>query len=167
MESKSFYYVQKIRLKYEYEISIILNQIFQRLSSVFLYTLPLKASIPFGYYLFYKYSFLKILLLLTFPIAIIEKSLPFGSFLLFIILFAGLVRNPNVPYFVRYNACQALLIDIALIIISYLLRIFPIVELGSIIFVFTLCIFIYSISQCIYGVEPEIPLISKSVRMQI
>ena len=144
-----------------------MNQIFQRLSSVFLYTLPLKASIPFGYFLFYKYSFLKILLLLTFPIAIIEKSLPFGSFLLFIILFAGLARNPNVPYFVRYNACQALLIDIALIIISYLLRIFPIVELGSIIFIFTLCIFIYSISQCISGVEPEIPLISKSVRMQI
>ena len=144
-----------------------MNQIFLRLSSVFLYTLPLKASIPFGYFLFYKYSFLKILLLLTFPIAIIEKSLPFGSFLLFIILFAGLVRNPNVPYYVRYNACQALLIDIALIIISYLLRIFPIVELGSIIFIFTLSIFIYSISQCIYGVEPEIPLISKSVRMQI
>ena len=144
-----------------------MNQIFQRLSSVFLYTLPLKASIPFGYYLFYKFSFLKILLFLTFPIVIIEKSLHFGSFLLFIILFAGLVRNPNVPYFIRYNACQALLIDIALIIISYLLRIFPIVELGSIIFIFTLCIFIYSISQCIYGVEPEIPLISKSVRMQI
>ena len=144
-----------------------MNQIFQRLSSVFLYTLPLKASIPFGYYLFYKYSFLKILLLLTLPIAIIEKSLPFGNFLLFIILFAGLARNPNVPYFVRYNACQALLIDIALIIISYLLRIFPLVELGSIIFIFILCIFIYSISQCIYGVEPEIPLISQSVRMQI
>ena len=144
-----------------------MNQIFHRLSSVFLYTLPLKASIPFGNYLFYKYSFLKILLLLTIPISIIEKSLPFGSFLLFLILFAGLVRNPKVPYFVRYNACQALLIDIALIIISYLLRIFPIVELRSIIFIFTLGIFIYSISQCIYGVEPEIPLISKSVRMQI
>ena len=144
-----------------------MNQIFQRLSSVFLYTLPLKASIPFGYFLFYKYSFLKILLLLTVPIAIIEKSLPFGSFLLFIILIAGLVKNPNVPYFVRYNACQALLIDIALIIISYFLRIFPVVEFGSIIFISTLCLFIYSIFQCIYGVEPEIPLISKSVRMQI
>ena len=117
--------------------------------------------------MFYKYSILKILLLLTFPIAIIEKSLPFGRFLLFIILFAGLARNPKVPYFVRYNACQALLIDIGLIIISYLLRIFPIVELGSIIFIFTQCIFIYSISKCIFGVEPEIPLISKSVRMQI
>tara|TARA_B100000161_G_scaffold244663_1_gene199089 strand:- start:467 stop:856 length:390 start_codon:yes stop_codon:yes gene_type:complete len=129
--------------------------------------LPLKASIPFGYYLFYKYSFLKILLFIISPIAIIEKSLPFGSFLFFIILFAGLVRNPKVPYFVRYNACQALLIDIALIIISILFKILPIVELGSFIFIFTLCIFIYSTFQCIYGVEPEIPLISKSVRMQI
>ena len=144
-----------------------MNQIFQRLSSVFLYTLPLKASIPFGIYLFYKYSFLKVVLLITLPIGIIEKSLPYGSFLLFIVLFAGLVRNPKVPYFVRYNACQALLIDIALIIISYLLGILPIVELGSIIFVFMICIFIYSIFQCIYGVEPEIPFISKSVRMQI
>ena len=122
---------------------------------------------PFGYYLFYKYSFLKILVLLTFPFAMIEKSLPFGSLLLFILLFAGLVRNPKVPYFVRYNACQALLIDIALIIISYLFRILPIVELGSIVFIFTICIFIYSIYQCINGIEPEIPLISKSVRMQI
>ena len=117
--------------------------------------------------MFFKYSFLKILLLITSPIAIIEESLPFGSFLLFIILFAGLVRNPKVPYFVRYNACQALLIDIALIIISYFLSVFPIVELSSTVFIFTLSIFIYSISQCIYGVEPEIPLISKSVRMQI
>ena len=151
-----------------------MNQIFQRLSSVFLYTLPLKASIPFGNYLFYKYSFLNVLKIIIFPVAIIEESLPLGGLLFFLILFAGLVRNPNVPYFIRYNACQALLLDISLIIISYLLGILSISSLGSIIsalgsifFIFTLCIFIYSISQCIYGVEPEIPFISKSVRMQI
>ena len=151
-----------------------MNQIFQRLSSAILYTLPLKASIPFGNYLFYKYSFLNILKIIVFPVAIIEQSIPLGGLLFFLILFAGLVRNPNVPYFVRYNACQALLLDISLIIISYLLRILSISSLGSflymlgaIIFIFTLCIFIYSISQCINGVEPEIPLISKSVRMQI
>jgi len=134
-----------------------LNQIFQRLSSVFLYTLPLKASIPFGYYLFSKYSYLNLLKFIIFPVAIIEESLPLGGLLFFLILFAGLVRNPNVPYFVRYNACQALLIDIVLIIISYLLRILPIVELGSIIFVFTLCIFIYSISQCIMELNLKYP----------
>ena len=151
-----------------------MNQIFQRLTSAFLYTLPLKAAIPFGNYLFYKYSFLNILKIIVFPVAIIEQSLPLGGLLFFLILFAGLVRNPNIPYFVRYNACQALLLDISLIIITYLLRILSISSLGSfmymlgaIIFIFILCIFIYSISQCIYGVEPEIPFISKSVRMQI
>ena len=144
-----------------------MNQIIQRATSVIFYTLPLKASLPFGYYLFYKFSFLKFLFLLTFPVAILESSLPFGRLLFFIILFAGVVRNPNVPYFVKYNACQALLLDIALIIISYLLRILPLVEFGSIVFIFTLSIFIFSIFQCIQGVEPEIPLISKSVRMQI
>ncbi len=144
-----------------------MNQIIQRATSVIFYTLPLKASLPFGYYLFYKFSFLKILLLLTFPVAIIESSLPFGGLLFFLILFAGVVRNPKVPYFIRYNACQALLLDIALIIISYLLRILPLIEFGSIVFICTLSIFIFSVFQCINGVEPEIPLISKSARMQI
>ena len=144
-----------------------MDQVVQRLSAVILYTLPLKASIPFGDYLFYKYSFLKVLLFITFPVAIIEKSLPFGGLFLFLILFAGLVRNPQVPYFIRYNACQALLLDIALIIISYFFQILPLVELRPIVFIFILCIFIYSITQCIFGVEPEIPFISKSVRMQI
>ena len=144
-----------------------MDPIVQRLSAVILYTLPLKASIPFGVYLFYKYPFLKVLEYVTYPAEMIEKSLPFGSLLLFLILFAGLVRNPQVPYFIRYNACQALLLDIALIIISYLFQILPLVELGSIVFIFILCIFIYSITQCIYGVEPEIPFISRSVRMQI
>ena len=152
-------------MKIKYKLQ--LNQIIQRLSSVILYTLPLKASIPFGNFLFYKFSFLKVLLYLTLPVAIIERSLPFGGILFFLILFAGVVRNPNVPYFVRYNACQALLLDIALIIISYLLRIFPLPELGLIVFVFTLSIFLFAIFQCINGVEPEIPFISKSVRMQI
>ncbi len=144
-----------------------MNQIIQRVTSVIFYTLPLKASLPFGYYLLYKFSFLKVFFLLTFPIAAIEKALPFGGLLFFILLFAGVVRNPNVPYFVRYNACQALLLDIALIIVSYLYRILPLVEIGSIVFLFTLFIFIFSTFQCINGVEPEIPYISRSVRMQI
>ena len=144
-----------------------MNQIIQRLSSIAFYTLPLKASLPLGNYLFYKFSYLKVLLYLTSPVAIIEMSLPFGGLLFFFILFVGVVRNPNVPYFVRFNACQALLLDIALIIISYLLRILPFAEVGIIAFVFTLSIFLFAIFQCINGVEPEIPFISKSVRMQI
>ena len=145
----------------------VLDKLIQRISSIILYTLPLKASIPLGGYLIYKYPFLEKILFITFPVAIIEGSLPFGGLLLFLILFAGLVRNPKVPYFIRYNACQALLLDIALIIIFYLLQIFPLALLDSIFFIFSLSIFTFSIYQCIFGIEPEIPFISKSVRMQI
>ena len=123
--------------------------------------------LPFGSILFYKFAYLKIILYLTFPIAIIENSLPFGSLLLFLILFAGVVRNPNVPYFVRFNGCQALLIDIGLILFSYLLRIVPIAEIGLFLFILTLAIFIFCLVECISGNEPEIPLISESARMQI
>tara|TARA_B100000945_G_scaffold235794_1_gene191876 strand:- start:4 stop:390 length:387 start_codon:yes stop_codon:yes gene_type:complete len=127
----------------------------------------LKASLPFGSFLFYKFSFLKILILLAFPILFIEKSLPYGDIMLFLILFAGLVRNPKVPSFVRYNACQALLLDIMLIIFNYALRIFPLNELNLFLFIAFISIFIFSTIQCICGIEPEIPFISKSVRMQI
>ena len=129
--------------------------------------MPLNAAIPFGYTLFYKFAFLKWILYLTLPITLIEKSLPFGNLILFIILFAGIVRNSNIPYFVRFNGCQALLLDISLIIFSYLLRIFQFTELGIFLFISVLAVFIYSVIECIYGVEPEIPFISKSVRMQI
>ena len=132
-----------------------------------MYTLPLKTALPFGYVLFYKFSFLKILLFITLPIILIEKSLPFGGILLFIILFAGLVRNPKVPYFIRYNACQALLLEIALIIFSYFLNVFQLSEYGLLLFTFTFILFLFSSFKCLYGIEPELPLISRSARMQI
>ena len=136
----------------------------------------LKVSFPFGDYLFAQYSFLKVIIFyLTLPINLIEGTLRYGGLggfsglLIFFVLFAGVVRNPKVPYFVRFNACQALLLNISLLIITYLLGIFslPLPALISIIFIASFSIFIFSVFQCIYGIEPEIPLISKSVRMQI
>jgi len=100
-------------------------------------------------------------------VILIENSLPFGGLLLFLIIFAGVVRNPKIPYFIRFNGCQALLLEIALIIFSYVLRIIQINELGLFLFISTVAIFIFSFVQCLYGIEPEIPFISKSARMQI
>ena len=136
----------------------------------------LKASIPFGNYLFEKYFSLKVIIFyLSLPINLIEGTLRYGglggfsNLVIFFALYAGVVRNPKVPYFVRFNACQALLLNIALIIITYLFAIFsiPIPALISLIFIASFSIFIFSVFQCIYGIEPEIPFISKSVRMQI
>ena len=86
---------------------------------------------------------------------------------MFLLIFAGVVRNPRIPYFIRFNGCQALLLEIALIIFSYVLRIVQFNELGLFLFISTLAIFIFAFIQCLYGIEPEIPFISKSARMQI
>ena len=139
----------------------------QRISSILIYTIPLNAVLPFGSILFYKFAYLKIILYLTLPTAIVENNLPFGNLLLFLIIFAGVVRNQNLPYFVRFNGSQALLLNIALILFSYLLNIVPLADLGLFLFILTLAIFIFCLIQCISGIEPEIPLISKSARMQI
>ena len=139
----------------------------QRIFSLLIYTIPLKSSLPFGYNLIDKFAYLKIIEYFTYPITIFENVLPFGGLLLFLILFAGVVRNPNLPYFVRFNGCQAILLNIALILFSYLLVIIPITEIGLILFILTLAIFLFCVIQCISGIEPEIPLISKSARIQI
>ena len=136
----------------------------------------LKASIPFGDYLFAKYYFLKVIIFyLTLPINLIEGTLKYGGLggfsglVIFFLLFAGVVRNPKAPYFVRFNACQALLLNISLIIITYFFSLFslPLPALVSFIFIASFTLFNFSVFQCINGIEPEIPLISKSVRMQI
>ncbi len=144
-----------------------MNSFLQRISSILIYTLPLKAVLPYGSILFYKLAYLKIILYITLPIVIIENNLPFGRIVLFLILFVGVVRNPEVPYFVRFNSCQALLLSIAIILFSYLFNIISLAKSGLILFFLTLATYIFCVIQCTFGTEPEIPLISKSARMQL
>ena len=144
-----------------------MNNIFQRIISIFLYTFPLKASLPFGYYLFIQYPALKIINYIALPFALIEDSIPFGSILIFFIIFLGLARNPKVTYFIRYNACQAVLLNIALILLGYIVQISQLSELSSLLFVISILVFIYVTIKCVLGLEPEITLISKSARIQI
>ena len=151
-----------------------MNIFLLRFASILLYTIPLKESLAFGSnFIYNSYYITHTLYFLTFPINLIEQFLRYGalggfsSLIIFILLYAGLVRNPSLPYFLRFNACQALLLKIALIICTYVLQIFQLTQFGFVLFVLVLAIFIFSFIQCLLGSEPEIPFISKSVRMQI
>ena len=141
-------------------------KLLDKIIAIFLYTMPLKVSIPFGYYLFYKkYLFLiNILLFLTFPIDIIEKSLPFGGFLFYILIYLTIVKNNYMSNFLRFNATLALSIDLFLILISYCLRILPIVEIGSIIFLLNLFTFFYCIYMVVLGKLPQILFLSNLIQ---
>ncbi len=146
-----------------------------RLLGVLLYMIPWSDSLTFGNHLYIKYPFTQIIQIPAIPIIIIERSIPFGNLLLFLAIFIGLVRNNKVSYFLRFNALQALLMNIGIIIVSFIFEIIFNPFLNSLIirtFSSTLLISLFSmitycVWSCIQGNEPNLPGISQAAKMQL
>ena len=146
-----------------------------RLLGVLLYMIPWSDSLTFGNHLYIKYPFIQIIQIPAIPIILIERSIPFGSLLLFLAIFFGLVRNSNVSYLLRFNALQSLLINIGIIIVSFIFEIIfspfsnslIIRTFSSSLLIGLLLIMIYSVWSCIQGNEPNLPGISQAAKMQL
>jgi len=149
--------------------------LWQKIIGAFLYMLPWHDALPFGRNLFISFPYLEYLAIPTLPIIIIERSIPFGSFLLFLIMFIAVIRNPKIAYFVRFNALQALLLNIGVILVGYAFQVLlsPFAggliarTLASTVFLAILAITIFAIKECLQGKEAEIPAISEAVKMQL
>ena len=147
----------------------------QRLIGILIYMLPWSDAIPFGRYLFIDFPVLQWMAMPALPIIILKQGIPFGNVLLFFVLFLFIARNPKVPYFLRFNTLQALLIDIGMILISYAFQILirPLGErllistLSSTVLIGILAIVIFAFGKCLQGKEPDLPGISEAVRMQL
>ena len=104
-------------------------------------------------------------------------SFGIGSFLIFVILIAAVVRNPSICHFVRFNTMQSIIIGIALSLFTILWQLITTVlplNLGLLtlllvggLFLGTFAICIYSIVQAAMGKYPEIPTISDAVYVQV
>ena len=94
---------------------------------------------------------------------------------IFFLLFLAVVRNPAVPYFIRFNTLQALLVDIIVVMLGYAFMIVlqPLVRglmlrtLSSTVVIAVLAVAIFAIVECIRGREPDLPGLSQAVRMQL
>ena len=152
--------------------------VWQRVVAPLVYLLPWSDAIPFGGPLFQQYPWMQWFTLPVLPLALLERSVPFGlgGLLLFFVLFLAVVRNPNVPYFLRFNTLQALLTDIVIMVLGFafgiLLR--PIAggslllsTLSSTIVLAVLAILLFALVECWRGREPDLPGISQAVRMQL
>tara|TARA_B100000029_G_scaffold407572_1_gene408543 strand:- start:77 stop:544 length:468 start_codon:yes stop_codon:yes gene_type:complete len=149
----------------------------QKLLGCCLYLLPWSDGINFGRYLFQDFPFLEWLKYLALPIWFVEQMIPLGlgSLALFLIIFLAVARNPQVPYFLRFNALQALLINIGIFLLNYAFVIFIqplggrliVSTLASTIFIAILTIIIFTFGECLQGKEPDLPGISEAVRMQL
>ena len=151
--------------------------IWQRLVAALAHLLPWSDAIGFGTPLFRMVPALQVTALPAWPLLVLEQTIPFGVLVLFLVLFLVVVRNPSVPYMVRFNVLQAILIDIVLVLLNLAFQIllvplgvggdFLIRTLSNTIFLGTFLLVVFALVQCIRGQEADIPTVSEAVRMQI
>jgi uncharacterized membrane protein len=120
---------------------------------------------------------LNILVVPALPLMLLEQVVPLGigRLLLFLLLFLLVVRNSKVPYMVRFNVLQALLIDIVLVLLSLAFQIvlnplgggFLIRTLSNTIFLGTMLLLVFAMVQSLRGKEADIPTVSEAVRLQL
>jgi uncharacterized membrane protein len=154
-----------------------------RIFGALLYLLPLFYLFylsPFGTYLLNQFPFLNLIALPLIPLAIVYGFLTkiiggFAGLVIFIVLFAAVVRNPRISHFIRFNTMQSILIDILLSLLALVLSFL----LGSIdfglftetlfntIFLGTLVACVYGIVQSAMGKYAEIPGISEAAYSQV
>jgi len=148
--------------------------LWQRPLAVLAYVLPWSAALPFGQSLDNLFPALQWLVLPALPVLMLERGVPFGGFLLFLVLFLAVVRNPQVPYFLRFNVLQAILLDIVLVVLSLAFQLLRIGSLGfagrtlaNTVFLGMLVLLLFALVQCLRGKEADIPTLSEAVRMQL
>ena len=149
--------------------------IWQKIIGGLIYMIPWSDALPFGKYLFIDIPSLTLLLIPALPILFIEQIIPFGGLVLFLLLFIFVIRNPKIPYFIRFNSLQAILLNIGLIILNYIFEIFLkpfensllVQTFSSTILIAVLAIISFSIYKCLEGKEPDLPGISDAVKIQL
>jgi hypothetical protein len=149
--------------------------IWQRLLGALAYLLPLSDSLRFGQVLFGLFPPLAWLALPALPLVLLEQAIPFGGLVLFLLLFLVVVRNPRVPYPIRFNVLQAILIDIVLVLLNLAFDTvltplgsgFALRTLANTVFLGTVLLVLFAVVQSLRGKEPDIPTVSEAVRMQL
>uniref|UniRef100_B8HR61 Tic20 family protein n=1 Tax=Cyanothece sp. (strain PCC 7425 / ATCC 29141) TaxID=395961 RepID=B8HR61_CYAP4 len=146
----------------------------ERIFSTLPYLLPLVFALPFGQSLFRMFPLLQYIIVPLLPILVVYQ-LPLASLAIFMGLYLLVVRNDRISYFIRYNTMQALLLDIALFLVSLGYRLlgglpgidFMLTAFANFLFIATLAVVVYAIVQCLRGLYPEIPTISDAAKSQV
>ena len=156
-------------------LSMALIPIWQRLLALLAYLLPWSDGVPFGRYLFALFPPLQWLTLPALPVLMVQQLVPFGGFLLFLVLYLAVVRNQRVPYYLRFHVLQAILVDIVLVVVSLAFRVllsplgagFAERTLSNTVFLAVLVLVLFAVVECLRGRQAEIPSLSEAVRMQL
>jgi hypothetical protein len=148
-----------------------------RVLSVLPYFVPLLDSLTFGFYFFRRVPLAGALILgPLYPVYQVYRGVPFLAFGVFLALYLLVVRNVNIPRFIRFNTYQALVLDIALIFPQLLSGVnvgsaipAQVIEIlsTSVFYAMSLAIGYSVVSNAKGELPDQIPGVSDSVRDQI
>jgi hypothetical protein len=147
----------------------------ERIFACLPYLLPLVDGLKFGTFLFQQFPVIKLFFIPLVPVLQLYGAIPFADLIIFFTLYLAVVRNENIKHFIRFNAMQAILIDIILILCGLVLPIlikgiqvtFVIETLFNMLFLGVVAAFIYAVVQSLSGRYAEIPALSDAVYMQV
>lgn len=138
------------------------------------YLLPLVEGLVYGSYLFREFPALSLILLPLSPVLQLFGAIPFAELIIFFGLYFLVIRNENISHFIRFNAMQAILLDLILILCGLILGIlsggisgFILETISNTIFLGIFAAFVYVVVQTVRGQYAEIPGISDAVYMQV
>ncbi|KAG2496119.1 hypothetical protein HYH03_005722 [Edaphochlamys debaryana] len=141
------------------------------------YILPYFDAVMYGRYLFYMYPWVKTAVTPLLPAMSLYHSLPMGSFLVFFGLYLGVVNNQSLSRFVRFNAVQAILLDILLVLPRLVETVFTpptsgwgaqvYIQSQSFIWVFIAATVLYGIVCSFLGQYARLPFISDAADAQV
>jgi len=136
------------------------------------YVLPFLNVFHYGRFLFYMYPTLKACIKPIFPALALYHSLPFGSLIAFFGVYLGIVNNRNFSRFVRFNAMQAILLDIVLVLPRLVETVLTPPKAGyglqlyahsqSFVWIFIVTWVVFGIASCAAGHWARIPFIADS-----
>jgi hypothetical protein len=155
--------------------------LWHRLLAALAYTLPWSDALVFGQPLLSQYPWLNLLVLPAWPMLQFNQVFAGGGFglgglLLFLLLYFMVVRNPQVPYLIRFNVLLAMLIDILLVVLQLAIQVLfrqtfgdslLVRTLDNTIFLGVLLLLGFVLVECLRGKEADVPTLSEAVRMQL
>ncbi|XP_062220180.1 protein TIC 20-v, chloroplastic-like [Phragmites australis] len=150
-----------------------------RLVAAVAYLYPFLDGAHHGRFLLAQFPFFSALLRPLAPAARLFHSSPFTPFLLFLTLYFAIVRNQQAfSRFVRFNAMQAVALDVLLIFPDLLAQSFApstgggvgfeiFQSMESTIFLFLFVCLVYGGGACLLGKTPRLPIVADAAERQV
>ncbi|WOG83031.1 hypothetical protein DCAR_0102205 [Daucus carota subsp. sativus] len=148
-----------------------------RLISAAAYFFPLFNGLQYGSFLFQQYPrILGPILGPILPFFNAYRSIPYASYVAFLALYVGVVRNEGFSRYVRFNAMQAVVLDVLLVVPLLIQRIFSPGRSGigfnltvigyNFLFCFVVTCFVYSLVHSVLGKTPYLPFVADAAGRQ-